>query len=141
LSSSRSRRNRHGGFHPARRDAALVAGGLVVLAVASLVIAQEHRATVSDGDAAAARPAASATSIQALKSGVDQVARRWQPGQPELGIDVYWAVDPGESTSTVAAKIRATVDDVVGYGANWISISFPYATDGVTSINCSPTRR
>jgi hypothetical protein len=151
LSSSRSRRNRHGGFQPARRDAALVAGGLVVLAAASLVIAQEHRAAGSEGDAAAARPAASATSIQvftdatagtvkasgsnpaAAKDGVDQVARPWRPGQPELGIDVYWAVDPGESAGTVAAKIRATVDDVVGYGANWISISFPYATTGVTS--------
>ena len=158
MSSSRSRRNRHGGFNPARRDAAWVAAGLVFLAVASIVIAQAHRATgSSDGDAAASRPAASATSIQVLtdatsgtntgantgtksssnpastKSGVDQVARPWQPGQPELGIDVYWAVDPGESAATVAAKIRATVNDVVGYGANWISISFPYATDGVTS--------
>ena len=163
MSSSRSRRNRHGGFHPARRDAGLVAAGLVVLAVVSLLIAQAHRATASSAGDAAARPAASATSIQMLtnadtadntatntssnsdstsnkssnteasKPTIDQVARPWQPGQPELGIDVYWAVDPGESAATVSAKIHATVDDVVGYGANWISISFPYATTGVTS--------
>ena len=139
MSSSRSRREprERTGFSSARRDAALIGLALAVVAAVSVLIGQVHRATAASAPTTVVsgktRTSADTVVTSTPTPTVNKVANPWQPGQPELGIDVYWSVSPGESADTVAAKIRAAVNDVVGFDANWISISFPYATTGVTS--------
>jgi hypothetical protein len=91
---------------------------------------------------AAARAATAATAPAAGATGaVEHVTHPWTPGQTQLGIDVYWATVPGESEAVVDHKIVETVDDAVSLGANWISLSFPFVTPGITSdhVSASPT--
>ncbi|MHA6761251.1 glycoside hydrolase family 113 [Streptacidiphilus sp. PAMC 29251] len=69
--------------------------------------------------------------------GVARVAHPWVPGQTQLGVDVFWEANPSESDRTTRSKIDATVNDVVRLNANWISISFPFVTGGVSSNSLS----
>jgi len=53
----------------------------------------------------------------------------WQPGRPELGVQVYWNDNPDDSPDVVRAKARRVLDYVVGLEANAVSIAFPLFTD------------
>lgn len=64
---------------------------------------------------------------------VPQVTDVWQPGKPQLGIDVYWQADPGDSDSAIAAKARRIINYVISLGANSVSLSFPFYTYGLSS--------
>jgi hypothetical protein len=61
------------------------------------------------------------------------VARPWQPGMPQLGIDVYWVANRQDSAAVVQAKARRIIAYAIGLGANSISLTFPFYTYGITS--------
>lgn len=147
MSSSRSRRSKRGDFFAVRRDAVLFVTGLAVLCLAS-VAAGDALPPIHKPAATAAPGAANANATQAagqntppVTGPVDHVAHPWHAGQPQLGIDVYWAEKTRESDATADEKIRKTVDYAVGLGANWISVSFPFVTTGIHSdeLSADPT--
>ena len=63
----------------------------------------------------------------------EPVAPAWQPGDPQLGVNVYWERNITDSDDVVRAKARRVLDYVVDLGANSVAFSFPLFTDGVTS--------
>lgn len=147
--SLRSRRKR-GDFHTVRRDAVLLVGGLGVLSVLSVLIGHalpridgsaKHTTTQAAGtvpsEGAVAAPANSPQSAAPTVPSAPRVAHPWTPGRPQLGIDVYWAANPKESTQITQTKINATVTEVVNLNANWISITFPFVTRGASSNQLS----
>ncbi|WP_405019161.1 hypothetical protein OHV05_21740 [Kitasatospora sp. NBC_00070] len=62
-----------------------------------------------------------------------RVAKAWQQGAPEWGIQVYWLDDPADPENFVQGKADRIIQYVVGLKANSISISFPFYTGGRTS--------
>lgn len=132
-----------------QRDAALFVVGLAALCMLSLVVARVLPAPGSaPGHTAAAAHTVPTSSPAATASGKastapaaqPRAARPWSPGQPQLGIDVYWQTSPGESVAVTDGKIRAALDYVVSEGANAVSLSFPFFTTGLSSnaINADP---
>lgn len=135
-------------FKPVRRDAIVFLVSLVVLCALSDAIAdalpQPGQTRISAGAAPSATPTPTDTpaplptfpvalptpSATPTLQGA-QVADPWAPGQPQLGVDVYWAEIPGESEQTVQAKVTSELDYVVSLGANAVSLSFPFVTTGV----------
>jgi hypothetical protein len=79
-------------------------------------------------------PARSPTSgAQAGQQATRTVARPWQPGMPQLGIDVYWVANRQDSAAVIQAKARRIIDYAISLGANSISLTFPFYTYGITS--------
>lgn len=125
-------------------------GGLGVLSVLSVLIGNALP-KVSDKPTAAhtvAGPSASATprakpapskptSVLTSAGRVNLVKDPWTAGRPQLGVDVYWAANASERTAVTRLKIAATVNDIVGLNANWVSISFPFDTGGPDSDELS----
>jgi hypothetical protein len=65
------------------------------------------------------------TAAEVADRGPD-IAHRWTVGGPQRGIHVYWQDNPGDSDDTVHEKARRVVDQVVGFEANAIAVSFPF---------------
>jgi hypothetical protein len=57
---------------------------------------------------------------------------RWQPGQQQHGIAIYWPDNHDDSLQVVQAKADRILDYVEYLGANAVSLSFPYYTTGRT---------
>lgn len=57
----------------------------------------------------------------------------WQPGRPELGVQVYWVDVATDTPEEVRRKAQRAFDHVIGMEANAVSISFPFYTDSITS--------
>jgi hypothetical protein len=64
---------------------------------------------------------------------VPQVAEVWQPGMPQLGIDVYWVANTKDPVGVIEAKARRIINYAISLGSNSISLSFPFYTYGITS--------
>ena len=62
-----------------------------------------------------------------------RVSRPWMPGEPQRGIHIYWQDNPSDSDDVVRAKARRTVDQVTGFEANAIAVSFPFFADSATT--------
>lgn len=60
-----------------------------------------------------------------------RVAAPWQPGWPQLGVQVYWVDTPADSDEVVRQKARRVLDHVVGLDANAVSVSFPFFADAI----------
>jgi hypothetical protein len=70
-----------------------------------------------------------ALSSPAAAPGADvrsRIAHPWTVGAPQRGMHVYWQDNPGDSDDTVREKARRVVDQVVGFEANAIAVSFPF---------------
>jgi hypothetical protein len=61
-----------------------------------------------------------------------RVAEPWRPGQPQLGIDVYWENNPADGDDAVRLKARRLLDQVIGMEANSVAVSFPFFVDPVS---------
>jgi hypothetical protein len=70
-------------------------------------------------------PLAVPTSVAAPATDA-RVADRWQPGRPELGVDVYWQDNQVDTAETIRFKARRLVDAVISMEANSISVSIPF---------------
>ncbi|ONH37360.1 glycoside hydrolase family 113 [Protofrankia sp. BMG5.30] len=84
----------------------------------------------------AAPPPVTATAGPQTRAGAGAgptVAYPWQPGRPELGVQVYWDDNPDEPVELVRAKARQIVDYVVDLEANALCVSFPFFTDTARS--------
>ncbi|WP_145904493.1 glycoside hydrolase family 113 [Kitasatospora viridis] len=75
-------------------------------------------------------PAAPADAPSAASTPTSRVHFPWQPGKPELGIQVFWADTSKDTDQTVQLKINRMIDYVLALDANSISISFPFNTAG-----------
>lgn len=71
--------------------------------------------------------------VRVARSAPPQVRKRWHPGLPQLGIDVYWVANSSDSSLVVRAKAQRIITYAVGLNANSIMLSFPFFTYGVTS--------
>ncbi|MFI5532762.1 glycoside hydrolase family 113 [Kitasatospora sp. NPDC051853] len=100
-------------------------------------------ATAVDPTAAPSEPAGKATASPTPSETYrgPKVARPWQPGSPEWGVQVYWLDDPADPDNYVQGKADRIVKYVVGLNANSMSISFPFYTKNKTSnlLSVEPT--
>ncbi|MFE4668415.1 hypothetical protein ACFRI7_04500 [Streptomyces sp. NPDC056716] len=63
-----------------------------------------------------------------------QVAKPWKEGMPQWGVQLYWEEEKEKrSGSFIEAQARKHATYLIGLGANSVSLSFPYFTEGVTS--------
>ncbi|WP_214407139.1 glycoside hydrolase family 113 [Pseudonocardia lacus] len=93
-----------------------VAGAVVVLTAATV-------SWTAPGTPAAADAAAG--------PGGPRVSAPWQPGRPQLGVQLYWVDSPADPDDVVRQKARRVLDHVVGMEANAVSVSFPFFTDAI----------
>jgi hypothetical protein len=85
-------------------------------------------------------PSEASRSAQPPPPDVPQVTFPWKPGRPQLGMNVYWLDDPGDSEEVIRAKARRIVDYVITLDANSIAISFPFFTSGPRASSVFATR-
>jgi hypothetical protein len=90
-------------------------------------------------------PSQPSPSVQPPPEG-PQVTFPWKPGRPQLGMNVYWLDNPGDSEEVIRAKARRLVDYVITLDVNSIVISFPFFTSGprassVFAARTTPTAR
>lgn len=57
----------------------------------------------------------------------------WQPGRPQLGVQLYWVDVPSDTPEVLRRKADRVIDHVVGLGANSLSISFPFFAETITA--------
>ncbi|MCO1658086.1 glycoside hydrolase family 113 [Pseudonocardia humida] len=76
-------------------------------------------------------PGAPAAASAAGEPAGPVVSHPWQPGRPQLGVQVYWVDTPADTDDVVRLKARRVLDHVVGMEANAVSVSFPFFTDAV----------
>lgn len=62
-----------------------------------------------------------------------QPALPWQPGRPQLGVQLYWVNTPSDSDEVVRRKAQRVLDHIVGLEANSVSISFPFYSTTISS--------
>ncbi|MGW4651080.1 glycoside hydrolase family 113 [Kitasatospora sp. NPDC004289] len=130
------------GDHPIQFDHAVP--------VAAKQVVPEPGAVTGGPSAAPVVPSAAAT-VQGGKAAPSpdpaetyrgpKVAKPWQPGSPEWGVQVYWLDDPADPDNYVQGKADRIVRYVVGLNANSLSVSFPFYTKGKTSnlLSVEPT--
>lgn len=82
-------------------------------------------------------PTPSGTSPAASHSPSTRVHFPWKPGQPEMGIQIFWADTENDTDQTLHIKINRMIDFVLALDANSLSISFPFHTDGPTASKVS----
>ncbi|MBD0839131.1 hypothetical protein ICC28_10520 [Streptomyces sp. TRM68416] len=69
-------------------------------------------------------------------SGTDalQVAKPWKKGMPQWGVQFYWEEEKDKRSDTFIEKqARKHAEYLIGLGANSVSVSFPFFTEGTTS--------
>jgi hypothetical protein len=62
-----------------------------------------------------------------------RVATPWQPGEPELGVHVYWEDNPLDDPDAIRRKAQRVLDQVVGMEANSVAVSFPFFADSISA--------
>ena len=62
---------------------------------------------------------------------VHTVADPWKPGEPQLGIQIYWERDAADPASYIWGKAVRAVDYAVSLDCNSVTISFPFYTPGI----------
>ena len=80
------------------------------------------------------------SSASASNSG-PQAALPWQPGRPQLGVQVYWVDVPSDTPEILRRKAQRVLDHIVGLEANSVSISFPFYTRTITSSDVVTDQR
>jgi hypothetical protein len=66
-------------------------------------------------------------------SDVAVVTRPWHRGIPQLGIQVYWTGNKGDSDAVIAAKAQRIINYAISLNANSIALTFPFYTQGITA--------
>jgi hypothetical protein len=62
------------------------------------------------------------------------VARPWKPGAAQWGVQIYWEEEKQKrSDAFIEAQAQKQAKYLVGLGANSVSLSFPFFTEGRTS--------
>lgn len=70
---------------------------------------------------------------EAAAAAVAPEASPWQPGEPELGVQILWVRLPVDTPQTVGVKARRVIDHAVGLEANAVTISFPFEAASITA--------
>ncbi|MBQ1091518.1 hypothetical protein KBY47_20675 [Streptomyces sp. B93] len=88
--------------------------------------------TTDDGDPGTPAPPSSAS------SGALRVAEPWKEGRAQWGVQLYWEEEEQKRSDSFIEKQAAKhAEYLIGLGANSVSLSFPYFTEGVTSNTLS----
>ncbi|GAA1895381.1 hypothetical protein GCM10009687_76210 [Asanoa iriomotensis] len=69
---------------------------------------------------------------QATEPAVPQVAKPWEPGMPELGVNVLWEDSKDDDDEVTRAKSRRILDYLVSLHANSMAVNFPFDVNGRT---------
>jgi hypothetical protein len=64
------------------------------------------------------------------KPTVAQVAKPWQPGMRELGVNILWEDTKADDDTVTRAKAQRILDYVVSLTANSVALNFPFVMDG-----------
>ncbi|MFI1466210.1 glycoside hydrolase family 113 [Streptomyces wuyuanensis] len=81
---------------------------------------------------------AEAGSSSPSPEGTVRVAKAWKPGMPQWGVQLYWEEEKKKRSGTfIEAQARKHAKYLVGLGANSVSLSFPFFTEGPTSNTLS----
>ncbi|MGW8802488.1 glycoside hydrolase family 113 [Streptomyces sp. NPDC055775] len=96
----------------------------------------------SEGSRTPADDATGATSAPSSappsSAGTLKVAKPWKPGMAQWGVQLYWEEEKKKRSGTfIENQARKHVEYLVGLGANSVSISFPFFTEGITSDEVS----
>ncbi|RZB18071.1 hypothetical protein StrepF001_17850 [Streptomyces sp. F001] len=97
----------------------------------------EESATPADN--ATGTPSASSPSSSSSADGL-QVAKPWKAGMPQWGVQLYWEEEKGKgkrSSTFIENQARKHAEYLIGLGANSVSVSFPFFTEGTTSDELS----
>lgn len=90
-----------------------------------------------DEDAAATARAAEGAEVVASAPTVvapgPRVASPWRPGEPELGVHIYWEDNPLDDATAVRRKTQRVLDQVIGMEANSVAVSFPFFVDSISA--------
>lgn len=62
-----------------------------------------------------------------------QVTKKWKPGMPQWGVQIYWEENAKHTDDFIERLARKHADYLIGLGANSVAISFPFYTEGKTS--------
>ncbi|MFI0240995.1 glycoside hydrolase family 113 [Streptomyces sp. NPDC016845] len=63
-----------------------------------------------------------------------KVAKVWKDGMPQWGVQYYWEEEPKQRTDAfIEAQAQKQATYLIGLGANSVSLSFPFVTEGPTS--------
>ncbi|MFD9125814.1 glycoside hydrolase family 113 [Kitasatospora sp. NPDC059571] len=102
--------------------------------------ASPSAASALPGESPSGSGSAAAPSASASYDG-PRVARVWQPGTPEWGVQVYWLDDPADPENFVQGKADRIVKYLVDLNANAMAVSFPVYTGGrsSTELEAQPT--
>ena len=121
------------GSSSAGRFRGALAGAAVLLLAATGCSApgpgKSASGTATTASAATASPTPRTTRT-APATPAGKVAFPWQPGRPQLGIQVFWGDTPKDSDSTIRLKAERMISYVTSLDANSITISFPFHTSG-----------
>ena len=69
---------------------------------------------------------------------VPQVAKPWQPGMPQLGVNVYWEDSKEDDDEVTRRKAERILDYLVSLNVNSVSVNFPFIMDGITASAVKP---
>lgn len=85
-------------------------------------------------------PAAAPAESGAPAPTVPTVARPWQPGMTELGVNVLWEDSKEDDDEVTRKKARRMIDYLVALHANNVALNFPYFMDGVAASTLRPDK-
>ena len=109
-------------------------------ALLTVVLALSACTAVSSSDRRPAQGPAAAPAPE--ESAVPQVAKPWQPGMTELGVNVLWEDSKDDDDEVTRAKARRLLDYLVSLHANAMAVNFPFVLNGRygTSVRPHPSQ-
>jgi hypothetical protein len=72
---------------------------------------------------------------------IPQVAQPWQPGMPQLGVNIFWEDSLDDDEEVTRAKSRRALDYLIRLNANSVAINFPLFMDRATSNKVRPDKK
>ncbi|NYF55046.1 glycoside hydrolase family 113 [Micromonospora purpureochromogenes] len=98
------------------------------IALLAVVLALTACTDVSSPEATQARGGSPAQA--ASEPAVPQVARPWQKGMPELGVNVLWEDSKDDDDEVTRAKARRLLDYLISLNVNAVAVNFPFVING-----------
>lgn len=69
---------------------------------------------------------------------VPQVARPWQKGMPQLGVNLYWEDSKDDDDHVTRAKARRMLDYLISLNVNSIAVNFPFVMANAKASGVGP---
>lgn len=72
---------------------------------------------------------------------VPQVARPWQPGMPQLGVNIFWEESLADDDQVTRAKSRRALDYLIRLNVNSVAVNVPFFMEEPTTDKVRADRR